>query len=375
MKLYRKQIILSAAIALMAGVVQANEVCNTVSECQKLRWRADARIQQLESGISSIGDFLRNRDGSVKTGVNQYQADALCKAQGKRLPTLRELAVEANKHGAEMLELNQVSSGKPPTGFHLVSVRNADGKRDHFYYSTGNYARPRYSGDHWTWSSSLSPTHYDSAYHLLNYGGYISNDNRDHRDNFSAVRCVSSAGVVQANEVCNNLSECQKLRWRAVARIPQLQSGYSSIGKFLRNTDGTVKTRIDQYEAYVLCQAQGKRLATARELAVEATKHGAEILELNQVSSGKPPEGFYLVSAVNADGKKDHFYYSSENYARPQSDLGKHWIWSSSEGRDKYGVFHYVLHSWEGHLAFARNRDNRDNSRAAVCVSSAGVNR
>ena len=53
------QILLSAAIALIAGVAQAGEVCNTISECQKLKQQVDAKIQELQGGLSQIGDFLR----------------------------------------------------------------------------------------------------------------------------------------------------------------------------------------------------------------------------------------------------------------------------------------------------------------------------
>jgi hypothetical protein len=201
MKLYRKQIILCAAIALIAGVVQANEVCNTVSECQKLKWQADAKIQQLQGGISSIGDFLRNTDGTVKTNVNQYQAYDLCKAQGKRLPTARELAVEGTKHGAEILELNQISEGITRSDFRLVSVVNADGKKDKFYYDGyENYARPAGdSANYWIWSSSLHPNIGANigayAFRLSEQYGYFATIERDVRHIKSAVRCVSSAGV------------------------------------------------------------------------------------------------------------------------------------------------------------------------------------
>jgi hypothetical protein len=41
-------------------------------------------------------------------------------------------------------------------------------------------------------------------------------------------------------------------------------------------------------------------------------------------------DGYYQVSAKNADGKADTFYFSYAGYNRPAGDLGKNWFCSSS---------------------------------------------
>jgi hypothetical protein len=195
MKLYNKQILLSTAITLIAGVVQAGEICSTVSECKRLERQADVRIQQLQEGLSQLGYLLRHKDGTIITGAHQDDAINLCRRRGKRLPTARELAVEGTKYGAELLDLNQVSSGIPE-GFYLVAAVNSDGKKDQFFYSTENYNRPEGDlGNYWVWSSSVHPHNDGYAYIFNGNNGKFGHAVGNYRRLDGAVRCASYSSV------------------------------------------------------------------------------------------------------------------------------------------------------------------------------------
>ena len=139
------------------------------------------------------------------------------------------------------------------------------------------------------------------------------------------------------------------------------------LGDFLKNSDGTIKTRVTLNEAFILCCMENGlskneckynmstialsnlkiRLPTARELAIEATKYGAEILELSQVSPGNLPKGFTFKNVENlekVDEEKDQFYYSNENYVKPAGGIGNYWIWSRSILiRDPYDLGQYAM--------------------------------
>src|SRR6185437_3321572 len=61
---------------------------------------------------------------------------------------------------------------------------------------------------------------------------------------------------------------------------------------------------------------RGTHVPSIRELAEISQQKGAKILE---VSAGKPPAGFDLIDAVNADGKRDQFYYRDIASLNPSS--------------------------------------------------------
>ncbi len=117
----------------------------------------------------------------------------------------------------------------------------------------------------------------------------------------------------------------------------------------LKNEDGTIKSITEYHISFYddFCIDQGKRLPTARELAIEAVKHGAEMLEVSEFEQYVSNHygvvvGFDLIDVVNPDGKKDQFYYREDNYKRPAGDQGNYWIWSLSKETVYFGDTRYV---------------------------------
>jgi hypothetical protein len=191
MKSYRKQILISAAIALIAGFAHAGDYCDQLPE----KFRTIDMVNVSIRGSYENGDGFLVRSGKTLNGINQCQADYACKQLGARLPTARELAIEGRKHGAEMVELSPDSPA--PKDFYLVIVVNPNGKKDQFYYRYENYAIPAGDlGNYWMWSSSVHP-YYDDVYpfFLVGYSGRFDSLARDWAYNVSAARCVSSGGV------------------------------------------------------------------------------------------------------------------------------------------------------------------------------------
>lgn len=122
-------------------------------------------------------------------------------------------------------------------------------------------------------------------------------------------------------------------------------------GKFIYST---------QEEAFELCQNNGMRLPSIRELAELAKKKGAKgILGQIQAKEQDIAEGTIQIKAQNSDGKKEQFYYSWEGYSSPRDwknlpPLGHHWFWSSSTcvnciiGTGGNSI--YVFDGWDGHI-------------------------
>lgn len=189
------QILFSAALILLAGTTQANEVCNTISDCRELKQQAEKKIYQLEGSLSQVGDFLRRPNGKIITYLDRSEASYLCAAKGMQLPTVRALAIEGTKNGAKILELDQVPGGKVPWGFKLISVEYPD-TMDEFYYSNKEYIRPEGDkGEQVSWSSSPVVRSNDiyntpNVYIFEGYSGAISLNNSTSGGFFSSVRCV-----------------------------------------------------------------------------------------------------------------------------------------------------------------------------------------
>jgi hypothetical protein len=104
---------------------------------------------------------------------------------------------------------------------------------------------------------------------------------------------------------------------------------------------------MNQADAMKACAGHGMHLPTIRELAKISQSMGAKgILEKSEVQEGKVPAGFYLVIAIDPNGKKDEFYFNYSGYNRPAGDLGNNWFWSSSVVSDVsyngYGLDGYV---------------------------------
>lgn len=153
-----------------------------------------------------------------------------------------------------------------------------------------------------------------------------------------------------AAPVCNTLPECQQLKARVDARIQVPQAGLApQFGDIARNADGSVRY-MNQYDAVSYCASQGIHLPSARELAQLSQSMGAAGV------SETAKDGYNLISAKNADGKIDNFYFNYAGYSRPTGDLGNNWLWSSSVnsyGSDyayglygSYGDVDYVYHTY-----------------------------
>ncbi|MGZ6287136.1 MAG: hypothetical protein ACXWQO_03050 [Bdellovibrionota bacterium] len=104
--------------------------------------------------------------------------------------------------------------------------------------------------------------------------------------------------------------------------------------------------QFDQAGAARACAGKNLRLPGIRELAQFAQDHGAVGVADGIGSSGQGHSP-RLIRAVNSDGKKFEFYYSSEGYHDeiPEPYLGlKHpQYWSSSENLDGANASFYVL--------------------------------
>ena len=181
----------------LSGRAMAQELCETLSECQQLEKQVKERIRELQGHLSvTIGDFLRISDGQVRNRINQYQAERACAEQGSRLPTARELAEEATRYGAEILELSQAPTGKVPEGYYRINAKNPNGTTDSFYYSRQNYKRPSGDlGNYWVWSSSLHPVFDDVAFDFYGADGFLYYYSRGTRFGYDSARCVSVGGV------------------------------------------------------------------------------------------------------------------------------------------------------------------------------------
>jgi hypothetical protein len=117
----------------------------------------------------------------------------LCPAN-MRLPTIRELAFEAQAHGAKgILEVSQVNPNEVPHGYYKISAINSRSRqqKDEFYFSHEGYKRPEGDGgNNWFWSSSVNPKVTDSAHYISGFSGEIISGVRSYANGL--VRCVTS---------------------------------------------------------------------------------------------------------------------------------------------------------------------------------------
>jgi len=181
-------------------------VCNTLKECNQLKAKVEARIQELlKDETLSLGDIVKDAHGKVRT-MNQYDADKYCKSIGSRLPTARELALYSQSLGARgILETSysgiDSASSKVQTeitqmdkeGYYPIYTKNSAEKTVvDFYFNYSGYQRPAGDlGNYSFWSSSVHPYSSNFAYYLYGYDGVIYFDYRSY-DDLNAVRCVRS---------------------------------------------------------------------------------------------------------------------------------------------------------------------------------------
>jgi len=168
-------------LGLFATRVQAEtKHCHTIEDCQQqIAERKAAQAKLLKEVTPELTGIL--------TGVSQYEAERICRNEGMRLPTARELALVAQSLGAEGI------SETKKNGYYLVKGSDSIGNPDHFYFSNKGYKRPAGElGNKWFWSSSVHPVYSNSAYRLNGNHGYIYDYNRSNYNYNYAVRCVRS---------------------------------------------------------------------------------------------------------------------------------------------------------------------------------------
>lgn len=128
--------------------------------------------------------ILRKDDGSI-IYMDHFDALNAC-PNGTHLPTVRELALDAQARGAQgVLEAGQ---GSVPSRYDMIASINPDGFKDIFYFNFDDYSRPL--GDSykvWFWSSSIGSSYTTAAYHIHGGSGDIASTWRG--GVFHAVRC------------------------------------------------------------------------------------------------------------------------------------------------------------------------------------------
>ena len=171
-------------LGLFATSVQAEtKHCHTIENCQKLKAEVEADLAELLKNVTP------ELTGILKTGVDQYEAEKICLDKGMRLPTARELALDAIARKA--LPSSAISETKKD-GYYLVKGSDSVGSPDHFYFSYKDYKRPAGDlGNKWFWSSSVHPDDSDFAYVLNGIYGDVYYVDRSFDFN-NAVRCVQS---------------------------------------------------------------------------------------------------------------------------------------------------------------------------------------
>ncbi len=118
----------------------------------------------------------------------------------------------------------------------------------------------------------------------------------------------------------------------------------------LRKDDGRFSL-MNQSDALKSCPP-GTHLPTIRELASLSQASGAKgILEVDPSDPFSTPYRYKRVSAVNANGARDEFNFSSADYVRPSGDLGHSSFWSSSERLGVSG-YSFVLDGASGDVAW-----------------------
>lgn len=179
----------------------------TLAECEELLRQIQAELQVLRNGafpaidqdLVRVTDESKSFCKSMKNGIcfmTQAEAIDYCFAQGKHLPTARELALFATskmKPGTggliEKKEYDElVRDGKDVSGYSRYVAKNPSGKTDDiFYFDYRGYKKEAGDlGKYGFWSSSFSP--YSDYFYLNGYNGVIGIFGRNR---INAVRCVA----------------------------------------------------------------------------------------------------------------------------------------------------------------------------------------
>ena len=170
---------------LFATSVQAQtKHCHTVEDCQQQIAERKADLAEL------LKDVTPRLTGILKAGVSQHEAEDICRDKGMRLPTARELALDAIARKA--LPSSAISETEKD-GYSLVKGSDSEGNPDHFYFSNKGYQPPAGDlGNKWFWSSSVLPDYSVYAYVINGVNGVIDYVSRSYDYDYGAVRCVQS---------------------------------------------------------------------------------------------------------------------------------------------------------------------------------------
>jgi hypothetical protein len=106
--------------------------------------------------------------------------------------------------------------------------------------------------------------------------------------------------------------------------VSTIQASEIIIGDFVKNANGEIITTCEQAEAKKLCEQDGKRLPTPRELLKEAIPYGAFLQEAHE---GDDSEEFDTLDVSDAQGNHlDYFFYTFKKYKAPDpSTLRSTW--------------------------------------------------
>ena len=167
-----------------------------------------AELDLIVQNKSKLSDVVKNDDGKTVRNMSPIDAEAYCKNQGTRLPTIRELAEEArdqfNAKGIRETKHPDVSNwsrevraeiaDSDKDGYKAIYKKTPDGHYAiDFYFNKSGDSRP--VGElvkFYFYSSSVFPGYPGSAYGLTNDGDvFFTLDRHDRTDN-GAVRCVRS---------------------------------------------------------------------------------------------------------------------------------------------------------------------------------------
>ena len=160
-----------------------SRVISEFMETREVRMLGRRRHPGGDAGEGDLTDIARDDQGNV-LHKNQYEAERYCRDHDSRLPTARELALWAVKHGASI-------SDHPRDGYYKVDGSDPEGRLDPFYFNYSGYRAPDGEfGKYWYWSSSVVPGDSNNAYDLSGDNGYIVYVGRSDSYDGYAVRCV-----------------------------------------------------------------------------------------------------------------------------------------------------------------------------------------
>ncbi|MEK7070931.1 MAG: hypothetical protein AAB966_03930, partial [Patescibacteria group bacterium] len=271
-------------------------------------------------------DFLRYSDGTELTHISQDQAEKMCPALGARLPTIREIVGLAKQKG--ILTIDYKEGGSDPKGYSYVNAMGPNKRPDTFYINTKNYVDSDHSFQQ-IWSSTLDITYSQFGYIFDSHSGAVYQDQTVAR--LYAARCFTdqSLTVLKVANTKNGQIDNRKLSQK-------------DVGDFIRLPDGKIRGYLGRDDAYSECKRRTSKIysiPSIKQLAVEATKYGASVIEVSDFENGYLPSGFEkkfyeLILGVSDDGSEEKFYYSYQNYLAPKNEESNYWVYSSSVRAD-----------------------------------------